>query len=258
MSEKYCDHGLYGAAVVTANTTNANATLTVTSVTSGRLGLGALITGPNIPANAYISALGTGTGGTGTYTMNFNASSTATGSTIVAEMGGPALVPDWASEGTNAGYPLAFDSVGGEIPAIPLYLFSKNGWDTVPMAANHTLNVVNGIYERAGGGDPFIDPVGSYKIRINRIVPGIAIGYSTSGVSGPSSSDIASAVINNTVESNLTLSGILKIILAAIVGKTTGVGSSTETYLAQNGTTQRIVVGFDSNNNRTSVTLDAQ
>jgi hypothetical protein len=101
MSEKYCDHGLYGAAVVTGNTTNANATLTVTGVTSGVLGLGAMITGANIPAYAYISALGTGTGGAGTYTMSQNATATATGTTVTAKNGGPSLEPAWgvAQEG---------------------------------------------------------------------------------------------------------------------------------------------------------------
>ena len=94
MTTRYCDHGLYGSAVVTANTTNANATLTVTAVTSGTLGLGAMISGTNIPANSYISALGTGKGGTGTYTMSINATGTATGTTITAIQGGPSLEPE--------------------------------------------------------------------------------------------------------------------------------------------------------------------
>jgi hypothetical protein len=67
-----------------------------------------------------------------------------------------------------------------------------------------------------------------------------------------------SSILATDIESGLTLGDMSKIILAAVVGKTAGVGSSTETYLAQDGTTQRIVVGFDSDNNRTSVTLDAQ
>lgn len=91
---------------------------------------------------------------------------------------------DWLLAG-NAGYLPAFQTVGGDIPAIPLYLFLLNGWRVVPQAANHTLVVLNGIFEVEGGGDPFIDPVGSYKIRINRETPGIAIGYNTSGGTAP-------------------------------------------------------------------------
>lgn len=97
---------------------------------------------------------------------------------------------DWYYSG-NAGYAEAFRTVGGDIPEIPLYLFLLNGWRIVPQAANHTLSVVDGILNVDGGGDPFIDPIGSYKIRINRETPGVAIGYSTTG-SDPAS--IAAAV----------------------------------------------------------------
>ena len=83
---------------------------------------------------------------------------------------------DWVSS-DNAKYEQAFGTVGGEIDAIPLYLFLMNGWRIIPMASNHTLTVTDGILEVAEGGDPFIDPLGSYKIRINRQTPGIAIGY---------------------------------------------------------------------------------
>ena len=100
---------------------------------------------------------------------------------------------DWVLTG-NAGFAQAFKTVGGDIPAIPLYLFLLNGWRIVPQSANHSLTVGNGVLEVDGGGDPFIDPVGSYKIRINRQSPGIAIGYSTSGGAVPSANEIASAV----------------------------------------------------------------
>lgn len=90
---------------------------------------------------------------------------------------------------------LAFSTVGGEIAEIPLYLFMQNGWLIVPQSADHVLNVTNGILVGQGAADPFTDPAGSYKIRINRQVPGIAIGYSTSGVTPPSAADITSAVL---------------------------------------------------------------
>ena len=95
----------------------------------------------------------------------------------------------------NAGFEQAFKAVGGDIPAIPLYLFLLNGWRIVPMAADHTLTVTNGVLEVAGGGDPVVDPTGSYPIRLNRQTPGIAIGYSTTGTTGPSAESIAAAVL---------------------------------------------------------------
>ena len=101
---------------------------------------------------------------------------------------------EWVLAG-NAECLLAFSTVGGEITEIPLYLFMQNGWLIVPQSANHTLTVTNGILVGQGGADPFTDPAGSYKIRINRQVPGIAIGYSTTGgSSGPTAAEIAAAV----------------------------------------------------------------
>lgn len=100
---------------------------------------------------------------------------------------------DWILAG-NSGYAQALSTVGGDIPAIPLYLFLLNGWRIIPQSANHTLTVTSGILEVSGGGDPFVDPVGAYSIRVTRQAPGIAIGYSSNGVSGPSASDIAAAV----------------------------------------------------------------
>lgn len=87
----------------------------------------------------------------------------------------------WLAAG-NAENLLAMATVGGDITEIPLYLFMQNGWLIVPQSADHTLTVVGGILVGQSGADPFADPAGSYKIRINRQTPGIAIGYSaTSG-----------------------------------------------------------------------------
>ncbi len=101
---------------------------------------------------------------------------------------------DWVRQG-NAGVSLALRSVGGDIPAIPLYLFLLNGWKIVPQAADHSLVVDAGVLEVEGGGEPFVDPVGAFKIRITRQVPGIAIGYSTTGVAAPSVEQIVSAMV---------------------------------------------------------------
>ncbi len=101
---------------------------------------------------------------------------------------------DWVGMG-NAQHAQAFRAVGGDIPAIPLYLFLLNGWRIVPQSADHTLAVTNGILEVDGGGDPFVDPVGDFAIRINRETPGIAIGYSSTGVSGPTAAEIAAAIL---------------------------------------------------------------
>lgn len=71
-------------ALITANTTNTSATLTVTANTGAAIVVGQPVSGTNIPAGAYISALGTGTGFAGTYTMSAAATGTASGTTVTA------------------------------------------------------------------------------------------------------------------------------------------------------------------------------
>ena len=101
---------------------------------------------------------------------------------------------DWVLSG-HAECLVAFATLGGEITEIPLYLFLLNGWLIVPQSADHTLSVINGILVGQASADPFTDPAGSYKIRINRQTPGIAIGYSTSVSTVASASDIAAQLM---------------------------------------------------------------
>lgn len=89
MANKYVDHGAYGNGVVTGSITTT--TLTVTAVTSGFIGVGSELSGPNVTAGTYVTALGTGTGGTGTYTIS--PSQTAASNTVTGAYGQPAPVP---------------------------------------------------------------------------------------------------------------------------------------------------------------------
>src|SRR5574343_959340 len=87
---------------------------------------------------------------------------------------------DWLLAG-NAGYSLAFDTVGGEPidptagTLVPLYLFIRNGWKIRPMEADHTLSVTNGSLVVSGGGDPFGSTVGDFTVRIRYQQPVQAI-----------------------------------------------------------------------------------
>lgn len=64
----YANVSTVGACIFTGSISET--TLTVTSVLSGVLGAGSLITGSSIAANTFITANGTGTGGVGTYTVS--------------------------------------------------------------------------------------------------------------------------------------------------------------------------------------------
>lgn len=101
---------------------------------------------------------------------------------------------DWLAVGDNSKYLEAMRQVGGDNVSIPIFIFLLNGWRIVPQAADHTLTIDDGVLDVDGGGDPFVDPVGAYKIRLNYQSPGIAIGYSTNGASGPGANEIAAAV----------------------------------------------------------------
>jgi hypothetical protein len=93
---------------------------------------------------------------------------------------------DWLVEGDNSKWGAAMLQVGGDIAAIPIYVFlnDADGWAIVPQSADHALEVTDGVlYTVTPGVDPFVDPDGAYKIRINRQTPGIAIGYAEYGVS---------------------------------------------------------------------------
>lgn len=168
---------------------------------------------------------------------------------------------DWMLLG-NAGYALAFDTVGGDPidPAagtlVPLYLFVKNGWKIRPMESDHTLAVTGGSLVVDGGGDPFVSTLGGFTVRIPYQQPVQAIGYSTAGGSGPSAESIAVAVWQRAIEDGMTGEQMLRIMFAALAGVTAGVGTANEKYMALDGVTPRIDATFDANNNRTSLTLD--
>jgi len=106
---------------------------------------------------------------------------------------------DWYLTGDNSKYLPAMTQTGGDIidavagTSIPPYIFLQNGWKIRPQEASHTLNITSGILIVAGGGDPFVDPLGAYTIRINYIQPVEAITVNIAG-GGASPTDIATAV----------------------------------------------------------------
>jgi hypothetical protein len=125
---------------------------------------------------------------------------------------------DWLAIGDNSKWGEVCTQVGGDIIEIPIYVFLAPGWKIIPQSADHTLTVNDGVLYSADASDPFADPAGSYKIRINRATPGIALGYNTSGSTGPTPSEIAAAVraelaaelakVDATISSRATLADI--------------------------------------------------
>jgi hypothetical protein len=79
---------------------------------------------------------------------------------------------------------------------VPIYLFLQNGWCIKPQEASHTLAVVNGILIVSGGGDPFVDTLGDFVVRINYQQPVQAISFSAEGGAGVDPALVAAAVLD--------------------------------------------------------------
>lgn len=120
-----------------------------------------------------------------------------------------------------------------------------NGWRLkFPVAGNYTIT---------GNLNAEIIPVAGVYVERKT-----SVAYVTTAVggSGPSAADIAAAVAQRVIEGSLTLEQILRIVLAPLAGKSTGTGTSTEQYLAQDGIAPRVVATFDTAGNRTSVAVN--
>lgn len=109
----------------------------------------------------------------------------------------------------------------------------------------------------------YVAPDNASIYSINGRLPSNPASVSDVQVSGGFTADdraliaaIPNNILSSTVDGTLSIVDTQKVLLAAIVGKTTGVGTSSENYLAQDNSTAVISATFDSDNNRTEVTLN--
>jgi hypothetical protein len=153
---------------------------------------------------------------------------------------------------TNAGFAPTFDSTGGDDidplagTTIPHYVKIKNGWAISPDELDYTLAVTTGILLRLGGGDPFLDTVGAFTVRINyqQPVQAITVGLDPETV---------------IIEGAVTEAELMRHLLAYIAGKTEieilAGGLANVKFKSQDDTKDRITAALDGSE-RTSVTLD--
>lgn len=166
---------------------------------------------------------------------------------------------DWVTLADNAKYLPAFRQAGGDDLGgglfIPAYMFLQNGWRVRPMEASHNLIITGNLFVD-GGGVPVVQTLGNFNVSVQYTVPVQAQGISTGGSTGPTAAQVAEAVLQRTVEGGLSLEQVLRVLLAPLAGKATGVGTATEVYMKQDGVTPRLTVGFDGQGNRTAVAVD--
>lgn len=97
---------------------------------------------------------------------------------------------EWLAVPGNRKYFPLMTTIGRNVPDIPLYVFLAEG--VVIIVANTSVPTVvtNGGLKTAGG-----DPFGGAVVNVRYEQPGVAIGYTTGGTSGPSAASIAAAII---------------------------------------------------------------
>lgn len=119
---------------------------------------------------------------------------------------------EWLGDQGLNKYKFPFRVVGGDITegdqAIAGYFYLRHGWRVRPQEANHLLTV-NGILLVDGGGDPFVNTLGDYNVRIKYVVPLQAVKITAgSGVTEQDKLDIA-----NMVDSGPVLAGVKNAVL---------------------------------------------
>lgn len=184
---------------------------------------------------------------------------------------------DWVVLSDNLKYLPAFRSTGGDDLGsglrIPPYYFLMNGWRVRPMEANHNLTITGNLFVDEGGV-PVVSTVGTYQVNVNYTVPVQAQAISTGGGSGATAAEVwsyanrqltsgiptpeqsAAATWGRAIEGVMTAESLVRIILAALTGKTAGIGTPTEHYRDAADTKDRVVATFDANGNRITVSVD--
>lgn len=105
---------------------------------------------------------------------------------------------DWAATSDNLKYGMVIrqvgsDDLGGGL-SIPPYYFLQGAWRVRPMESSHNLTITGNLFVE-GGGVPVVSTLGTYQVNVNYTVPVQAQGISTSGSTGPSVADIATAIL---------------------------------------------------------------
>lgn len=117
----------------------------------------------------------------------------------------------------------------------------------------------DGILVVDGGGDPFVDTLGSYRVNTRYSQPVQAISYTTGeggGGTAPNVDQIAQAVWQRTIEAGLSAEAIQRVLVSMLAGKVSGAGTSTEVFRDLADTKSRVTVTVDESGNRSQVVLD--
>lgn len=122
---------------------------------------------------------------------------------------------DWKENSALNKFKFPFSGpVGGNIvkgdQAISPFYFMKYGWYLRPYEADHTLYLENGYLLLVGGGDPWLQTVGDFTVKVRDTVPADAFAIAGSGATP---AEIAAAVWAYILDSTRTAEEELALIL---------------------------------------------
>jgi hypothetical protein len=143
----------------------------------------------------------------------------------------------------------------GEYASADFQLRTDAGWRLVLANYPHETIITGNLF--AVGSDSLFD---NARLTADGIVPRLQgsanlLTYNTNsggGYAGPTAADIWAHVL----ETGLSAEEVLRVLLATLAGRSTGVGTTTETYLSQNGATPRVTATFDTAGNRTAIVVN--
>lgn len=166
---------------------------------------------------------------------------------------------DWVATSDNMKFQKAFSTIA-DPPTVPVYVTLLNGWrlKAFENGSAYTLTLDSGFIYVDGGGDPFTTN-GGVEPRVRYENPVIAVGFSSgSGLSAGQSAQLQELHdMFSEVEGSFDAKDVMRLMMAALLGKASGGGTSSVTFRDTGDTKDRITATVDSNGNRQSVTLDA-
>ena len=176
-----------------------------------------------------------------TITTTFGSTTTAAGVVLVAAASLIAGSASGVQEGTASGALLvaeasllAGEASGVEAGTAPGVL--------LPVAASLEAGTASGVQEGTASG----------------VVLSVDTALIAGTASGPSGGAASAEEVweSFALEAGLTPGAVLRIVMAAVAGRTEGVGTDTERYFSVDGSKPRLTVTFDARSNRTIILLD--
>ena len=150
--------------------------------------------------------------------------------------------------GTNAQFPLAFRTIGGDAldatrtAGATYFLRNDLGWRIRPAEENATINFIGSIAANDITLPIMIPTIGAFTVLINGLQPvseGVEILTQKDGI-----------------ETGFSLQAALRIVLAAVAGKASGLNVNLPVYRDVNDLKDRITAVTDASGNRITVTVD--